>query len=68
MGKHIGVTSRGAERRVLPRAAWCPGKAADEFCYSFEIEDGVFGLLVTGGFAGVHRFKPISTVGGEQEG
>ena len=56
MRKHIRNTTRDIGH---PQKAWCPNIAADEFCYSIACEDGMKGILVTGGIAGVHEFTPL---------
>lgn len=44
---------------TIPRQAWCNPYIVDGFCYSLAYEDGQKGILVTGGFAGVHEFHPF---------
>lgn len=56
MGRHIRVTSREKALWSIPPKAWCPSGVNDAFCYDITCEDGMKGMLVTGGFAGVHEF------------
>jgi hypothetical protein len=59
MSKHIGNTTRDIKHWLIPQKAWCPSDAPDTFCYSITCEDGMKGILITGGLAGVHEFKPL---------
>lgn len=58
MLKHLKNGSRDFEGDPIPRYAWCE-PYVDGFCYSVTCEDGMKGILVTGGIAGVHEFRPF---------
>lgn len=60
--RHLRSVSTSRHQPNLPQPAalqWCDGKA-DGFCYSFEIQDGAFGILGQGGITGeLERFIPL---------
>ena len=51
MSKHINNTTRDIKHLLIPRKAWCPSDMPDAFCYSITCEDGMKGILITGGLA-----------------
>ena len=51
-------SKRHIRRSSLPQKAWCE-PYADGFCYTVDCEDGMKGIRITGGFAGVNEFIPL---------
>jgi hypothetical protein len=56
---HAKTMTKGARRPSLPhKAAWCE-PYIDGFCYSIDCQDGMKGIRVTGGIAGIDEFHPL---------
>lgn len=56
--KHAQKISRFSPPIRLPKPAFCE-PFVDGFCYTMDIQNGMKGILVTGGFAGVSEFHPL---------
>lgn len=59
--KHAKTITRRIARPLLPQKAmviWCDGMI-DGFCYSIDCQDGMKGITLSGGIAGISEFHPL---------